>query len=64
MSKIKTAEMASDIIAILLNFEEQLFSKAATRGVYKKRCSWIFHKIQALGLKLYQKRDSGTGAFL
>ena len=56
--------MASDIIAILLNFEEQLFSKAATRGVYKKRCSWKFHKIQALGLKLYQKRDSGTGAFL
>ena len=29
--------MASDIIAILLNFEEQLFSRAAARGVNKKR---------------------------
>ena len=39
MSKIKTAEMASDIMAILLNFEEQLFSRAATRDVNKKRWS-------------------------
>ena len=51
------------------SFSESLFTKVATRGVLlKKEFLKILYISQentcALGLQLYEKRDSGTGVFL